>query len=187
MVPMVSKLALILARDMADVKGVVLRTFFVPEDSWLAKAGMEAKKQYQSGVDALKERKDKGEEVDLGAMGAPHITIFYMVLAQIKAKATEQAKLVLDEFWAKFVEGKEQAELGAWVKHFSMTVPKGAKSKKMKGQVKLKFHFGEGPMHSGAVQILEAVLTEVKAKEEYGAEPRGPLEREIGKILDKIK
>ena len=100
LVPLVAKLSLILARDVAMLKSNCLRTFFVPEAAWIATTGLAANQKYHQDVEKLREKAKTGEEVDMGSLGPPHIMVFYVVMSEIKKRAsTPRSAELVNSFW----------------------------------------------------------------------------------------
>eukprot|EP00959_Pyramimonas_sp_CCMP1952_P467036 9490945-Pyramimonas_sp.AAC.1 len=76
-----ARLALITAREQATLEGSVLETYLVPEIHFLAKSGIEANRFYTGAVAGLKEKKKTDDNIDVGQLGPPFVTVFFMVMA----------------------------------------------------------------------------------------------------------
>ncbi|CAK0843465.1 unnamed protein product [Prorocentrum cordatum] len=170
LVTKVAMLSLATAREQALLSFVVLSTYLIPAESYLAKAGLAANKFYADMVKALHDRKAAGEDVDLSTPGPPFITVFFMTTRALMKMAPEE---------------KSPQYMGSMIRHFTVRAPRGPGSKKMEGKVRMQFALGPNPLSSAVNVFLEAALTDLKATQLVGSAPKGPLERQITNMLQR--
>ncbi|CAK0885878.1 unnamed protein product [Prorocentrum cordatum] len=182
-----ARLALITAREQALLEGSVLETYLVPELHFLSKAGIEANRFYTGAVAGLKEQKKTDDSVDLGQLGPPFVTVFFMVMAAAVKAAQGAAQEPMANFFQTHVKGQPAEHITQYVTRFSIKVPRGEHtSAEMKGMVKFQVHI-QTARPAGVVlrEILDRILSEAGAERLVGSAPRGPLERKIGQLLSK--
>ena len=189
LVQVLAKLELTNSHLLADLAGTVWHTFLVDlEKSLVAKAGVEGGKEYDERVKVLKQQKEAGQEVDLASPGPPFLSVWCSVVKALAERGPEAERVVYANYWKEVVQVKDPVELQEQVKYFRVKKvqppPKGGK--KEKELVKIMFSFNCHDQWGKDIQaaLIKQLVME-KAERKAGAAPRGPLEREAARLLEK--
>ncbi|CAK0812192.1 unnamed protein product, partial [Prorocentrum cordatum] len=175
------------SRAIADMESSINDTFLISEQTWLSQAGLRGNKYYAESVKQLKEKAATDPSTDLGSLGPPWLTVFWIVLAEIKKHSQNgQYKDAANLFWDNHAKDKTPDEIALMARHFSFQVPRGEKSKRMEGMAKFKLHIAQGSAAGLALQeLMMRTLTELQAQRLVGSAPRSQAERHLQQWLQR--
>ncbi len=210
LVQILTKLTLSNSNDLREVMGVVIRTYLVPEKHTLVVTSLQAGKEYQERAkkekekrEAAKQDSDEDEEsaeeeapapaagMDEEKLGSPHLIIAMQSIhqflvadrSQLGAEAAAAVKALEDKWTGMKIGEMDEAEATKLVKVWRTRKPqKQAKKHPMGKYVKLNFS-----MEEGLGDALHQALVKTGAQEKVGKAPRGYLEREASRLLQKFQ
>ena len=191
LVLVLTRLSLSNSRELAEITGTVFTTYLVPLEAPLVASGLAAGVAYNEAAKDLKAKQEAGEEgIDLAGLGPPHLHVFVAVLRTMaEQKLSEEDAKVVKDYWDEVVCKTPMLELGSEIKYFRVKTLKEQEQQSKKVAM-AKVQFAVDVVHVPAMQALETVLMRMiesmQGQRKYGAAPRGPLEREASRLLDRL-
>ncbi len=211
LVQILAKLTLANSNDLREVMGMVLKTYLIPEKHIIATASLAAGKDYQEAAKKQKEKRanakkdeESDEESDIedqssgekkpmdeDSLGAPHLIIAMQAIHQLivadRSQWGEQAQRHLKELentWVQMKIGEmQETEAIKLVKVWRARKPqKQNKGHRMGKYVKINF-----AMEEKLADAVHKVILETGGMEKVGKAPRGFLEREASRLLQKFQ
>ena len=210
LVLILTRLTLANSNDLREVMGMLLKTYLVPEKHVLAVSALKAGKEYQEAAKKQRESREAKEseaedeedsdleddkkekdKMDEDKLGAPHLVIamqsMHQLLVADRSQWGDEAKKALQELEKAWVGLKiaemEETQATQIVKVWKARKPqKQAKGHKMGKYVKLNF-----AMDDRLACSLHQVLLLTGCVEKAGKAPRGFLEREAARLLQKFQ
>ncbi|CAK0826996.1 unnamed protein product [Prorocentrum cordatum] len=149
----VAALSMATAREQAVLSSVVLSTFLVPSESYLAKNGLAANKIYSDTVKKIHDRKGAGEEVDLDSPGPPLIAVFFLSARAMMTQGSDQ----------KYLKDQTPQCMASLVRQFAARAPRGPGSKRTQGKVMLTLALGPNPEAQAVNAMMDLALAACKA------------------------
>jgi len=147
---------------------VCIRTWIIPTDDPVLKAGMEERTAYSKRVESNKKNHNEGQPDHHVWRG------IVMALRQQCGAGTEEAK-TMEAYWA--TASQEVVKNGVRVCQTS----KAFKS----SERRFELHVTD-PQHEGVVCVLKAYWAQKGYVEKQGQAPKGGLERDLEELLHKI-
>ena len=176
-----AKLALIVAKDVQDLQATVYEAWEMDANKPLADCALQAGQQYNADAIELKEKHAIDSQVDTAALGPPHLVIAAATIKGLAALVTPEEKQVLEEFWKEVVCVEDSEKLGSCITHFQA---KKNKAPNKKEKVRLIFSFD---LHERNMKLIrDIVIAEIKkegGQRKLGSAPRGPLQRELNRLV----
>ncbi|CAK0824286.1 unnamed protein product [Prorocentrum cordatum] len=167
-----AKLALVVAKDVQDLQAAVHEAWEMDAAKPLPTFAIQAGQQCDADAKELKEQRMMDSQTDTAALGPPRLVI---AAATIKGLAT-----LVDP------EAKKGSEpLGTGIAHFQA---KKNKAPNKKEKVRLIFSFD---LHGRNMKLIrDIIIAEIKeegGQRKLGAAPRGPLQRELNRLVHTTK
>ena len=186
LVGVLGRLVLINSADIRELCGACYYTFLVPEECGLAKAMMEAGEEYNSKVKAMKEQKnEKGDEdnTDLASLGPPFLHVWAALVEHLAKEGSNSAhdREIFIKYWNERVTKLELDDLGNDVRLCRIRRPQRQGKDK---RARLQF-----ALDTRVAGIEDSLVRAVKAQggvRKVGPAPRGNLEREAKRLLEKM-
>ena len=162
------------------------------------KTAATAGNKYQADAKSLKERmkemekEKRGDEVDLGGLGPPHLVI-WAELVKCIARSTEQSlgkdkRAPFVAYWNEVICKSDAQQVGM---HIRLCRARQAKQQKAGSEtVKVQIAIDERHAHEtvGAVAGgIDAVMLAWGGVRKFGPAPKGSLERDAQRLLDELK
>ena len=208
LVKVLATLVLVNAAELREISGFLFVTFLVPVSTNLVIEGLKAGIEYNNMVKKKGDKGDKEETKEdeemeetntaLGGVvsqeeeaehGPPHLYIALAALEGMnKDDIGESERQVLKSWWETCVQpARSHDELGMEIKAFRVKKPpKQSKSKKGKPSTPYaKVSFAVRDMN--AEQALARAMEKIGGVRKVGTPPRGTLEREAQRLLNKMK
>eukprot|EP00959_Pyramimonas_sp_CCMP1952_P072550 1515781-Pyramimonas_sp.AAC.1 len=102
-------------------------------------SGIEANRFYTEAVAGLNEQMKTDDSIDVGQLGPPFVTVFFMVMTAAVKAGQGAAQEPMANFFQTHVKGQPAEYITQYVTHFSIKAPRGEHtSAKMKGMVKFQ-------------------------------------------------
>ena len=156
----------------------------------LGETCIKAGAEYDEGSNAIRAFKLQGQEVDFKSRGPPYVTVFIHVLRMVmndcqKKGAHPEGKryMVIREYWETVILRRQPNEIAMDVLHFKY---RKAGKHQERGVLSLAVSMRDPKV----VQMWEAALVLIQQhfsiKRTTGPAPRGPLEREVSRLLNEL-
>ena len=178
----IAELSLINAREISNLSACCYQTFLIEPESSLAKIALEGGQLYNDAVKKVKAKDDEEKKTMQQSLGSPKNAVFAMTIKGLAQKKgiTAKNKEALQKYWAEKFANKENFEAcDSDVKFCRAT-----KAKKGNQKVKLQFALADEVLEK---MVVVALLETKAAIKKQGQAPRGPLERNIQKALEKMR
>ena len=198
LVIILAQLSLANSAELREITGMLVVTYLVPIESKVATACLVAGKDYQELVtelratkDDIKKKREAGEVMeDAEELGAPHVSIAMQgILCLIRdVEVLDDLKAEVKQWWLSRIQGKSEMEVKQEIQMWKLRKPQKGKPVKLgkgvKGEyAKVNFSFSNNHVGDMICKALEAIGGIRKT----GAAPRGWLERESMKLLDRFR
>ena len=194
LVLVLASLVLVNSRELANLCGTVYTTCLLPVQAAIGKAAVAAGKKYDEQVKQLKEDKETDDSVDTGKLGSPYLHVWAAVIMMlVQEEVDAERKAFFKKYWDEVIMVMPLQQLGEHIRYFRVRAPKGKEkekeAKKKKQTVKLQFAFNvEGiPAAQGLSKFFEGSMLHEGGERKVGPAPRGSLERDAQRLLDKVK
>ena len=165
----------------------------LPLESSIAAAAIEAGKKYDDQVQKLKADKEQDDSVDTGQLGSPHLHVWAAVALMLAQTDQDEGRRAdFKRYWDEVIMMVPLQQLGEHIRYFRVRAPKGKEkekeAKKKKQMVKLQFAFNvETISAKNLEQTFAASVLQQGGERKVGPAPRGSLERDVQRPLDKVK
>ena len=180
-----AKLTLAVAREQAHLAAAVYETWELRTDAPLADAGIQAGQEYNARAKELHEQHEVDASVDLAQLGPPHLVVVAKTFQVLGTKVSQEDTPTLANFFAQVVRHENPAVLGECVPHYQV---KKNKQKSAKGPEKCRIIFSMATYDQHARAIRDMLVKEIVkegGQKKLGAAPRGALERELTRAVNK--
>lgn len=191
LVKIISSLALQSAGELREICGILYTTCLVEVvPDGCIEAGIKAGTDYSDLVLDIKERKEQGEEGSDLEAGSPHISVAIETITKLikEKKVQEDTRQDLLKWWEDNIANKEEEEVEKQILSFRVRKPK-KQSKGRKGKVPAKEYakvtFRLLDIEAG--ENLARAFCELGGIRKTGTAPKGTLEREALRLLQKFK
>ncbi|CAK0898871.1 unnamed protein product [Prorocentrum cordatum] len=180
-----TKLVLSDSRCLAEVVGTVYRTWEVDlkGDEHVGLALEAAGKDYNTESERLRKERQEGGSPDFESRGPPHVHVFVAFLQWAGKQELGEHKAPLMDFWNNVIVTLEPLKIAERVPYFKWRRNKGPGGVLQdKGRIQLAFDQTDSDMQV-FTKLFDAIMVKQGAKRRVGAAPKGPLERDAGRLL----
>ncbi|CAK0891491.1 unnamed protein product, partial [Prorocentrum cordatum] len=176
-----AKLALVVAKDVQDQRAAVYEAWEMGAAKPLPTFAIQAGQQCVADAKELTEQHMVDSQTDAAALGPPHLMIAAATIKGLATLVGPEAKKVLEEFWRTVVCAEGSEPLGSCIAHFQA---KKNKAPNEEEKVRLIFSFD---LHERNMKLIRGIIiAEIKrdgGQRKLGEAPRGPLQRELNRLL----
>ena len=184
LVEVLAKLSLVNAAEIRDVAAVTFTTWLLPSSAKTVEAMLEAGKQYHEEVQKFNGLGEAERQRRSEALGPPFLHVWAALIREAanETRIPGGATALIRRYWTEVVCAMPMSDLAAQVRHCRCRATKKFEGKREMARVTFAV--------DARYQQMEDALNEVfKAQggvRKHGPAPRGPLEREASKLLDKM-
>ena len=191
LVTAIGRLVLAQARAVADLAAVVYVTFMMPFSRGLPAAMQAAGKKYEEGSKAMKESGASQEQFK--KRGPPHIHVFLAAFQYVAERTAAEGQdgertnaLEAKQVWENTIVSSEMETIAEAVLYFRLKPLR--KEEGVEQQCLVITNFNKDTKLALACRpYIMNVLQYEGATAVHGSAPRGPLEREIAKMVNNAK
>ncbi|CAK0850049.1 unnamed protein product [Prorocentrum cordatum] len=183
------------ARQIATLESAVYESYFASEDGeeTIGHVPRVAWADYEKTSGELKQKQKNGEVVDFRSRGAPHVRVFINVLRRIlelaKAGAVHADESIygpIKEYWETVILHKAPSEIGADALHFRCKKAR-KDSADAKGVPSMAACMKNPLVSAMWTAALGHMVRAQKIERVAGPAPKGPLEREVSRIVTEMQ
>lgn len=191
LVVVLAELPMTNSAELRELGGIQYTTFLVDSSQPVVKASIEAGVKYNEQVKKIKEAKAAGEGGGgLEELSSPHIAV---ALAGISALAEDaflpqEVKGAVKQWWDRCISGKEEEEVAMEVQSWRCRKPQKPSAphgKKPHPKDYARITYSIRDWHGEAA--VAAALKAGGGVRKVGTPPKGTMEREARRLLDKLK
>ncbi|CAK0880863.1 unnamed protein product [Prorocentrum cordatum] len=181
LVAILVKLSLANSAELRDVCGVVYITFLIKSDQPSMKAARDAGQSYHAEVQRRKQASE-----DLSTLGPPYVQVWSALIQAIGKDSTcsDEVRKSIETYWKDVLVPMPLERVGEHVRHCRVRKTRKVESEDERMRLTFAVDGEFKPLERTLVAYFSSAS--VAGERKLGPAPRGALEREASRLLEKL-